>query len=101
MNAALPQPVAETSARAQAAWAKRRPAWTRTDTARWLNARSASVLAWVRRKDQAGAPGHSNQMGRWLQEYRTNDFSRAHQRLALCGTDEQAREKLNALGVLS
>lgn len=63
------------------AWKKRRPAWTRTDSARWLNERSEPVLAWLRR--HAGhAPAHSRQMGYWLKENMPVIFDRAHGRLA-------------------
>lgn len=63
------------------AWAKRRPAWTRTDSARWLNERSEPLLAWLRRR--AGrAPAHSRQMGYWLKEERPDLFNPAHSRLA-------------------
>ena len=87
------------SARAQAAYQKRRPAWTRTDTARWLNARSSSVLAWLRRSGGGCAPSHSDNMGRWLQTHRSDLFTRAHRKLAACA-DNAARESLNVLGVL-
>jgi hypothetical protein len=85
----------------QKAWVQRRPAWTRNDTMRWLNDRSASVLAWLRRIDAAGAPAHSNSMGRWLQQERSDLFSRAHKRLASCGRDDGARAKLNVWGTLT
>lgn len=86
--------------RRREAWARRRPAWTRTDTTRWLNERSATVLAWLRRADPQ-APTHSRAMGRWLQAERGRFFARAHDRLAACGRDEARREKLNVLEVLS
>jgi len=89
-----------TSARAQIAWQKRRPVWTRTDTARWLNARSSSVLAWLRRCEAGSAPAHSECMGRWLQTHRPALFIRAHRKLAACVGDHGARENLNVLGVL-
>ena len=62
------------------AWQKRRPEWTRTDTARWLNERSEPVLAWLRRHAQR-APAHSRQMGYWLKEEEQAIFDRVHARL--------------------
>lgn len=82
------------------AWLKRRPAWTRTDSVRWLNERSAGLLAWVRRQDPGSAPGHSNAMGRWLADHWPMDFARAHGRLA-GAPDEAAREQKTVLEVLS
>ena len=73
------------------AWAKRRPAWTRTDTARWLNERSEQVLAWLRRKSTR-APGHSRQMGYWVKDNEPVVFDRAHARLS--ATLRQDREQL-------
>ena len=102
MEAVLPvEPVAEVAMSAQeAAWVKHRPAWTRTDTTRWLNERSALLLAWLRRVDAAGAPMHSGSMGRWLQTERPAYFQRAHDRLVACGRDDGAREKINVLRAL-
>lgn len=79
------------------AWKKRRPAWTRTDTARWLNDRSEPVLAWLRRH-AAQAPAHSQQMGYWLKERRQDVFDRAHTRLAAVGAGD--RETLTTSEVL-
>lgn len=70
------------------AWAKRRPAWTRTDTARWLNDRSEPLLAWLRRRSPR-APGHSRQMGYWLKDEEPSIFSRAHERLARCKSTDR------------
>lgn len=73
------------------AWARRRPAWTRTDSARWLNDRSEPLLAWLRRR--AGrAPAHSRQMGYWLKAERPDLFNSAHTRLA--AAKAEARETL-------
>lgn len=74
------------------AWGRRRPAWTRTDTARWLNERSEPVLAWLRRR-AARSPSHSRQMGYWVKENEPAIFARAHERLARCGNN-QDREQL-------
>lgn len=74
------------------AWTKRRPAWTRTDTARWLNDRSEPLLAWLRRRSPH-APGHSRQMGYWVKENEPLIFERAHERLARCA-NQQDRETL-------
>lgn len=86
---------------ARAAWARRRPVWTRTDTTRWLDARSASVLAWIRRHDASRAPAHSANMGRWLKDERRAAFDRAHEFLAALGRDSARRERLNPIEVLS
>lgn len=99
MSPQIQQQEAE-AARRRAAWEKRRPAWTRTDTARWLNERSPSVLAWLRRLDPQ-APAHSGAMGRWLQGERPAFFARAHRKLAACARDEAQRARLNILKVLS
>lgn len=74
------------------AWARRRPAWTRTDSARWLNERSAQVLAWLRRKS-THAPEHSRQMGYWVKDNEAAVFARAHERLMACAT-QQDRDHL-------
>lgn len=74
------------------AWDKRRPRWTRTDTARWLNDRSEPVLAWLRRRSPH-APGHSRQMGYWVKENEAAIFARAHERLARCA-NQQDRDQL-------
>ena len=66
------------------AWRKRRPEWTRTDTARWLNDRSEPLLAWLRRRSPR-APQHSRQMGYWVKENEPAIFTRAHERLARGG----------------
>jgi hypothetical protein len=70
------------------AWARRRPAWTRTDTARWLNERSEPLLAWLRRRSPR-APAHSRQMGYWLKDQDPTLFARAHERLARCKTPDR------------
>ena len=74
------------------AWKKRRPEWTRTDSARWLNERSEPLLAWLRRRSSQ-APEHSRQMGYWVKENEPVIFARAHERLARAGTNEH-RERL-------
>lgn len=76
------------------------PAWTRNDTARWLNERSAGLLAFVRRVRAERAPSHSKAMGRWLLEAEPALFNRAHARLGAAKNNE-AREKLNLIGVVS
>lgn len=88
-----------TSARAVKAWQKCRPAWSRNETVRWLNERSAGVLAWLRRRD-AGAPARSEAMGRWLHEKRPPVFRRAHERLAAAGIKRVGFSGLTVLEVL-
>lgn len=51
--------------------------WSRTDTARWLNERSASVLAWLRRRPGQW-PAHSRQMGYWLKDHGSPLFAAVH-----------------------
>lgn len=80
------------------AWARRRPPWTRTDTARWLNDRSEQVLAWLRRR-RPRAPQHSRQMGYWVKENEPHVFSRVHEQLAACATNND-RERLLTSEVL-
>lgn len=72
------------------AWSKRRPQWTRTETARWLNDRSEPVLAWLRRRSPH-APSHSRQMGYWMKENEAPLFARAHERLARCANPDRER----------
>lgn len=91
----------EAVAKRQAMWARRRPAWTRTDTVRWLNDRSAAVLALLRRADAAAAPVYSSSMGRWLKDNSAALFQRAHERLAQPGRNERARQALNVIEVLT
>jgi hypothetical protein len=71
--------------RARKVWERCRPAWTRNETTRWLNERSALVLAWLRRKDPARAPAYSAAMGRWLQENRPAVYAAAHKNLSQLG----------------
>jgi hypothetical protein len=87
------------TARHLAAYEKMRPAWTRNETMRWLNDRSALALAWLRRSD-SGAPTHSANMGRWLKELRPELFSRAHSRLSTPGLDEAKRSAMAVMEVL-
>lgn len=70
---------------------ERRRKWSRTDTARWLNERSATVLAWLRRCPGEW-PAHSRQVGYWVKEHAPAYFDRAHGRLA--ELDEEAREQV-------
>lgn len=74
------------------AWSRRRPQWTRTDSARWLSERSEPLLAWLRRRSPR-APAHSRQMGYWLKENEPAIFDRAHTRLAAC-RQAAARERM-------
>ena len=75
----------------QQAYARRR-VWSRTDSARWLNDRSAPVLAILRRR--AGAwPAHSRSLGFWLKENSPAVFATAHTALLAAKTDD-ARETL-------
>ena len=72
-----------------ASWAKIRP-WSRTDSARWLNDRSAPVLAWLRRR--AGHwPAHSAQIGYWLKENQPSMFAGVH--TALAALSDEGRER--------
>lgn len=89
---------ADLSAVGLVAWAKRRPAWTRTDTTRWLNERSASVLAWLRRSG-ADSPAHSSSIGQWLKDHQHPLYPRAHARLLACLEPAQ-REKISVPEVL-
>jgi hypothetical protein len=75
-------------------------AWTRNDTARWLNERSAGLLAYVRRVRPERAPSHSKAMGRWVLDAEPAIFNRAHARLGAAKTNE-VRDKLNLIGVVS
>jgi hypothetical protein len=88
----------EQSRNAQEAWTKRRPAWSRDETARWLNDRSETLLALLRRRDAANAPSHSRNMGWWLQSHDKELFARAHAKLL---GHKGPREKLTLLKVLS
>lgn len=79
------------------AWAKRRP-WTRTDTVRWIDDRSESALAWLRRR--AGTwPLHSKKFGSWLKEHEPRRFDAAHRILTNTRTDA-ARDALHVGQVL-
>jgi hypothetical protein len=79
------------------AWAKRRT-WTRTDTARWIDDRSESALAWLRR--QPGTwPVHSKKFGYWLKEHDTRRFDAAHRLLSKTRSDV-ARDALHVGQVL-
>jgi hypothetical protein len=82
------------------AWVRRRPAWTRNDTARWLNERSALVLAWLRRTDPTRAPSYSQRMGRWLQEQRPTAFSVCHKNLSAAALARTDSETLDVLKIL-
>lgn len=81
-----------------AAWSRRRPAWTRTDSARWVNDRSPGALAWLRRTAPRQAPAYSRHMGYWLKEHGQAAFSRIHQRLA--AATAAAREGMTLEDVL-
>lgn len=73
------------------AWEKRRK-WTRTFTARLLNERQATVLAFLRRMPGKW-PQRSENIGFWLQRYTPALFAQLHERLAAL-PDEAAREAL-------
>lgn len=78
------------------AWTRRKPAWNRTDTARWLSERSEPLLAWLRRR-QTNAPAHSRQMGYWLKENATARFNHAHQKLAVSTEEQRSRLTIDEL----
>lgn len=101
MISTLSQSEEKATAKAVQAWERRRPAWTRTDTVRWLNDRSALVLAWLRRTDPPAAPSHSASMGRWLKDNRPERFARAHARLLVPAHDQSARDRLTLLEILT
>jgi len=64
--------------------------WSRTDSARWVNDRSAAALAWLRRR--AGQwPAHSAQMGYWLRDNNPALFDQIHTTLA--GLSPEGREQ--------
>lgn len=67
-------------AKGRAAYERRR-AWSRTDSARWLNERSAPALAWLRRRPGQW-PAHSRQIGYWLKDQSPELFATVHARLA-------------------
>lgn len=80
---------AAVSAHAEAcltAYARRRT-WSRTDSARWLNDRSAPVLAILRRR-QGNWPAHSRSLGYWLKEHTPDLFLNAHAILAAAKDDD-------------
>lgn len=71
---------------------ERRRTWSRTDSARWLNDRSAPVLALLRRR-QGQWPAHSRSLGYWLKEHTPDLFLSAHAVLAAEKNDD-ARDAL-------
>lgn len=82
-----------------AAYAAVRP-WSRTDSARWLSARSEAVLARLRRLGRE-CPAFSSQMGAWLKEVARDrsTFDRAHEALRSLPNDA-AREAAIVLEIL-
>ena len=72
--------------------------WNRTDSVRWLDNRSATILAWLRRKT-GDWPEHVNFIGSWLQRRHRFDFDRIHLRLAAFKTDAK-RDTANLRGIL-
>jgi hypothetical protein len=82
-------------AKGRAAYERRR-AWTRTDTARWLNERSAPALAWLRRRPGAW-PAHSRQIGYWLKEEAPEVFATVHARLAAEGQERRDAVLIHSL----
>lgn len=81
-----------------AQWLRRRT-WSRTDTSRWLNDRSPTVLAWLRRRSGAW-PDELDQSGYWLRVHHPIIFNAAHTRLAREKTDA-AREQIHVGDVLN
>jgi hypothetical protein len=87
------------SATKVAEYARRRQ-WSRSDSARWLSARSEPVLARLRRLGRE-CPAHSHQMGAWLKEVARDraTFDRAHAAL-LALPNDAAREAAHVLEIL-
>jgi hypothetical protein len=83
-----------------ALYEKRRP-WSRTDSARWLDARSEAVLARLRRLDRECPPVSKLRMGHWLKEQARDQrcFARVHEALTALGNDV-AREQALVLEIL-
>lgn len=77
-----------------------KPTWSRSDSERWLNDRSEALVAWLRRREPSFIHVHSRRAGRWIRSNRKALFDRAHLKLAACGSDEQAREKLSVWTIL-
>lgn len=103
MNAVEQRLVSIDSAREQrmAAAYQRRRKWTRTDTTRWLDARSEALLAWMRRHGPA-APRYSSKMGQWLKDNSPDHgalYDRAHASLTAL-PDDPARERATILQIL-
>lgn len=74
--------------------------WTRTDTTRWLDARSEALLAWMRRHGPA-APRYSAKMGQWLKDSCPDHgilYQRAHTALTAL-PDDPARERTTILQI--
>lgn len=70
---------------------QRRRRWSKTDTARWLNDRHATVVAYLRRRG-CGPVGNVTSVGFWLKEERHPElFEQIHNRLLAMENDE-ARE---------
>jgi hypothetical protein len=88
MSTPLQQEAQAQEAKGVERWQKIR-VWSRTDSARWLNDRSAPVLAWLRRR--AGQwPAHSAQVGYWLKDHAPEVFNHVHDKLTKLGSE--ARE---------
>lgn len=68
------------------AWESRRThekIWTRTESMRWLDERSAEGVLWLQGVEKTAKPRRSKQFGSWLMINRAADFNRAHDRLTL------------------
>lgn len=87
-----PTESATRSASLLASWERRRK-WSRTDTARHLNDRSAPLIALFRREHPAMNLTHTRQFGYWLKDAAPALFDRAHTRLA-AAPDDAARDRL-------
>ncbi len=74
------------------AWGRRRPTWTRTDTARWLDDRSEPVVAWLRRHAARSPQRFCRQIGHYLRARDPERFRRAHTRLLRA--DAAGRERI-------
>ena len=91
-----PKDFAQRASEVEAAWVasySRRRKWGRTDSQRWLDDRSAAVMAWLRR-NPGSWPTNIEQAGAWLKDRHIALFDRAHAQLA-GAADETKRAALH------